>query len=1214
MGWLCIGGFLLCGLNASDLRELGRPAMRWYTDQDGLPQNTVESLVVDRSGYLWAGTQGGPARYNGKRWVSLPLPQDCTSAWVRCLTASQDGSMWIGLVHGGVLCLREGQWERFPVATGAPQGQINVIYESLTGEIYVGGTQGLFQRKGQKWGQIPLPPPPKNGKPRHIMSIQEMSRLDGSMELWVGTENGLGLLHDREWTWFERKDDTIDSDVRCLLTTREKTGSETLWIGTASGLFQWNGNAFRRFGTKEGVPQVTVNRITEAIAADGTRNIWLGTEAGLVLGQGDSWTTYGAKMGFPNLSVRSLLMYSPPGGKPTLWVGTFAGLVRVLPGGWLNFDRQGNLNETAVFSIQQSEDLSGFWFGTYGQGLVRFENGNWKRYGKDSYIPDRNVLSIAEVNSGPHKGLWMAMHAGGLLRATGGSSQRYKMDKGLPEDWVYSVKAFQSPGNETEIWAGTRIGPARMNQGRFEMPEGAKSLEWAPVIAMLETPGREGNRTYWFATRGRGLIRKEGDRWTQFRVLDGLCDDRVVSLCLKKETDGSAWLWMGTLHGLCRAKLGVDQLQFETIEVMRDVAVYSLALDAKGHFYAGTQQGVKRLTQTFSSDGKNAFKVQTFTISDGLPSSGCAEGAIFVDDKGCIWIGTLSGVSMLDPKAQVDDQIAKPLVIETLLTGGELNTNADHLKSGVTVSWRKPSIKIDFNLLSYFREEDTQYRSQMEGVESGATPWSSQSVREFPYLPAGNYRFKVWAKDFAGNESGPLLLNVKVERSPFWGPLAWFLYLSLFAGLLYFVRRRSFMALRHRERSLGLKLEHQKLEQEELEKNVMVLKEEVHRGHRSTSFFLTILRHEFRPQLSEIHSMAASMVENTEAEFQKEASESIQDITGNMLGIIREIIDYSEGETGEVDKVCFDPVVELEATLGAFAETASRKRLELIGHFDSELPERICGDLARLRQIIAYLLGHALHFTLEGEVRLRLGLHADTKVREGGFQPGEVVHCRLEVSDTGIGLSPEAIRDLFRLQEDRGDPPISEETLHGMGLDGFGEGGLGLAICHRIVSRMAGSLEVDTEVSSGTSFLCDIPFEVGPVPETSDTLGLQKMRIVLFEPNASLRHAIQSHCRRWGVEVFDAETLEDVSRIIEMPGLGRSLSGLILGLTPQESDPTPLYRRFERVGLPIGFLVGGSAGPMAERLKLEGKADYVPKPVRRARLHALLKALCPKMP
>src|SRR5690349_20693561 len=82
----------------TDVASIARPALRVFTDRDGLPQNAINALAFDKSGYLWAATKDGAAFYNGREWRAIELPAELGSTWIQSLLVASDGAAWFGTI------------------------------------------------------------------------------------------------------------------------------------------------------------------------------------------------------------------------------------------------------------------------------------------------------------------------------------------------------------------------------------------------------------------------------------------------------------------------------------------------------------------------------------------------------------------------------------------------------------------------------------------------------------------------------------------------------------------------------------------------------------------------------------------------------------------------------------------------------------------------------------------------------------------------------------------------------------------------------------------------------------------------------------------------------------------------------------------------------------------------------------------------------------
>jgi len=238
-------------------------------------------------------------------------------------------------------------------------------------------------------------------------------------------------------------------------------------------------------------------------------------------------------------------------------------------------------------------------------------------------------------------------------------------------------------------------------------------------------------------------------------------------------------------------------------------------------------------------------------------------------------------------------------------------------------------------------------------------------------------------------------------------------------------------------------------------------------ANQAKSDFLANMSHELRTPLNGILGYAQILNQSRELkEGNKKGVEIIYQCGTHLLTLINDVLDLSKIEARKLDLL--PKAVHLPSLLQGVIEIcrirAEQKGIEFVDSFDDGLPQGICVDEKRLRQVLINLIGNAVKFTEQGAVTLKVSVVDDASAVAG--DPSRIC-LRFQVEDTGVGIAPEHLTKLFKAFEQVGD-----RTRQAAGT------GLGLAISQKIVTLMGGQIKVESQLNIGSRFYFDLSFPV----------------------------------------------------------------------------------------------------------------------------------------
>lgn len=281
--------------------------------------------------------------------------------------------------------------------------------------------------------------------------------------------------------------------------------------------------------------------------------------------------------------------------------------------------------------------------------------------------------------------------------------------------------------------------------------------------------------------------------------------------------------------------------------------------------------------------------------------------------------------------------------------------------------------------------------------------------------------------------------------------------------------------------------------------------------------FLSNMSHEIRTPLNGIVGLTYLLKDTSVSSNQKLLLESLERTSRNLIDLVSDVLDISKIEAGsmELESKSFSMMEFIDKISGIMTGTAASKPIELIIDVAPDLPIHLVGDELRFRQIVVNLMGNAIKFTQAGHVHLSISLAA---------RRGPLCRLRVQVKDTGIGISPQGKANLFQ-QFQQADSSVARE---------FGGSGLGLNLVKKLVELMKGTLGFDSEVGQGSLFWAELEFEAAS-NLTVATAATQEL--VLFVSESELQTQALQHAAQWvGRAIKTFGSLEDALQWVREGG------------------------------------------------------------------------------
>jgi signal transduction histidine kinase/ligand-binding sensor domain-containing protein len=738
---LLLGEFCrLAALNPS--KALTQYTISHWTQEQGLPQNTIGAIAQTADGYLWLGTDEGLARFDGYEFVVFSrdagkLPSNSILA----LVAGPDGALWIG-TPSGLTEYRNRMFRTFTQKEGLPGNSVSSLFVDHAGILWIVAGGNLSRFDGSRFTnylrELDIP-----------INVVRAVTEDTQHILYVSGTNSVAKYENGKFLELIPAA-ALQADFPGKILA-DRAGN--LWILGVRGLIRRSPEGkITRYGAREGLSDsFGLNTILE----DSGGSIWVGTDGGLARFEHGQFHTRVESSGEQS-EVRCLLEDR----ERNLWMGGSPGLMRLRDDVFRVYGKEEGLPSDEPNAIFQ-DHLGTTWAGFLDAGLWRLSSDNARdrsAWRSPSEFAKGRVFSIRET----HSGELLVATRDGLLRVKDGAFRMF-----VPTDPMGRKRVFDAmEDSQGRLWLALPNGLAEL-QGqlmRIVIPAAGPLMENSFVTLAA---GLEGS--LWAGAMRGGLWHLTPTERRLYTTADGLGSDQIRSLY----QDPKGMLWVGTLGGGLHAFHDGKFLRFTARDGLLSDNISNILDDGEA-LWLSTTRGICRISKQqlrdFAAGRITRLEPLNYGAADGLRS---AQSSPEIGSRasrhsdGSLWFATARGIAAYHPKWPARARLAPPTYI--------MDMTADDRHFDCAAHPRIPPglgrVEIRYAAIYLSAPERVRYFYKLDGLDSEWIGAERRRTVTYNNLGRGNYRFRVRAEapDGISNEA-----SYEFELLPHYYESSWF--------------------------------------------------------------------------------------------------------------------------------------------------------------------------------------------------------------------------------------------------------------------------------------------------------------------------------------------------------------------------------------------------------------------------------------------------------
>jgi ligand-binding sensor domain-containing protein/signal transduction histidine kinase len=1055
---------------------------RYITIEDGLPNNKVNAISMDKYGFMWFGTNDGICRYDGinlKYYAQDNLSgNQARTSQVSVIKSDSRGNLLIGTYSLFRYNYLKDRIDPCDILKGPEiTGRVFAIEEGTDGMLWIGCEKGLFSYNCLT--DLLTPFPLREG---HEYTVISLLYDDG--KLWFGTRSdGLFVFDVTRKHCYSVPQFRLSKEVKDQVNCFYKDKKNVIWAGTQdNGIFKFNpadSSLLHIFPDSTNKLSYRVRKIIN----DRNGNIWIGCRLGIFFQDANTGSMILVKQVDPLPSTtrsNSIFdLFIDP--NDILWTGTFSFGVSYTDFKRKPFRLYNLSDEETMFFAKNINCFTDFddrniWIGTEEGGLFCFDRytRKFREYkpepGKKNSLAGENVKALAREKNG---NLWIGYYNAGLdyFDLKSDRITHYSVAQDSRNSISSNLIRTLILDDDENLWIGTDKGVDFLNSGSRTFQHHSLNIE---VLTLFQ----DRNNNIWAGTAGNGIYRFNRDSLRFEKMYSQYFSTTIKAIYIDTRDN----LWVGTNKGLYYVDSINDSLIYTGISRgLPSNAILDILEDNSQNLWVSTGAGLVKCKGAVSNP--HAFRILKFGSQDGLQGEQFREFASYKNKSGEFYFGGVQGFNIFTPDSiksnpypprlaftqlkifNSDVEIGKKIKEKTVLE------NALNETKVLTLSYKHSPFSIEFAALHYSDSKNNQFRYKLMPLEHD---WNySTGIRNFaPYsnLRGGEYTFILEGANGDGLwNPDPVILKIKVIP-PFWQTW-WFSGLIIFvlaaSATGYYFYRISLLQRYNAELEKKVEDRTHKLKEsldqvmekqiyiEEQSKILNQQKDQLQQLNSTKDKFFSIIAHDLRSPFQSLLGLSDILIDelkNSNNADLKNISNMISDSCHHIYNLEENLMTWSRSQR---NKISFEPVeVDISSiiddTLNVLKLNLNQKSISTEKHFSTD--KHGYADKNMIEMVIRNLVSNAIKFTPQhGKIAVLL--------KENGKD------LQVEVRDNGVGITPENQLKLFRI----------DTNLSNKGTDGEEGTGLGLIICKEFTEKNNGKIWIESKHGEGSSFFFTIP-------------------------------------------------------------------------------------------------------------------------------------------